>query len=90
MQITTIAETQTHRHVDMANRLEAEAKIKAALDGPIMRPLGAILRKIKTELPLSDFPMTIADLDKHLSGAGLKTAERLALKAAMDRAGLLR
>jgi hypothetical protein len=34
--------------------------------------------------------MSIADLDKHLSGAGLKTSERIALKAAMSRAGLLK
>jgi hypothetical protein len=28
--------TETHRHVDLANRLEAEAKIQAAFAGPEM------------------------------------------------------
>jgi hypothetical protein len=37
-----------------------------------------------------NFPMTIVELDRQLSGAGLKTAERIALKCAMSRAGLLK
>jgi hypothetical protein len=82
--------TETHRHVDLANRLEAEAKIQAAFAGPEMKGMQSILNKIKTELSFSDFPMTISDLDRHLAGANLKPMERMALKAALDRASLLK
>jgi hypothetical protein len=69
---------------------DAPAKMQAAFSSPEMRTVLPILNKIKTELSFSDFPMSIAELDSLLSGAGLKTSERIALKAAMSRAGLLK
>jgi hypothetical protein len=63
--------------------------IRAAFAGPEMRGVLPILNKIEAGIG-GNFPMTIAELDRQLSGAGLKTAERIALKAAMSRAGLLK
>jgi hypothetical protein len=68
----------------------APANIQAAFAGPEMRGVGAILRKIESGISYNDFPISIAELDQKLSGAGLKTSERIALKAAMSRAGLLK
>jgi hypothetical protein len=69
---------------------DAPAKIQAAFAGPEMRAVGPILKKIEAGLSYSDFPISIPDLDKHLSRSGLKTSERIMLKAAMSRAGLLK
>jgi hypothetical protein len=65
------------------------ANIQAALASPEMRGMLPILNKIEAGIG-GNFPLTVAELDRQLSGAGLKTAERIALKAAMSRAGLLK
>jgi hypothetical protein len=65
------------------------ANIQAALASAEMRGVLPILNKLEAGIG-GAFPISIADLDKQLSGAGLKTAERIALKCAMSRAGLLK
>jgi hypothetical protein len=71
-----------------------EKKMQAAFSGPEMKSIWPILKKVAPLLKKieagTNFPMAIPELDPLLSGAGLKTSERIALKAAMSRAGLLK
>jgi hypothetical protein len=64
-------------------------KIQAAFAGPEMRAVWPILKKIEAGISYSDFPMSIPTLDQHLAKSGLKTSERIMLKAAMSRSGLI-
>jgi hypothetical protein len=69
-------------------------RMQAAFSGAEMKSVWPILKKVAPLLKKfeagTNFPLTIAELDQQLSGAGLKTSERIALKAAMSRAGLLK
>jgi hypothetical protein len=68
---------------------DAPSKIQAAFASPDMRVVWPLLNKIEAGLSHSDFPISVADLDKHLEKSGLKTSQKIVLKAALERAGLL-
>jgi hypothetical protein len=60
--------------------------IRAALETPEMRCMLPILRAHKIEI---ERRMTVAEFDAKLKGSNLSTQQRIALKGAMTRAGLL-
>jgi hypothetical protein len=78
--------TRLHAITDDA----APAKIQAAFAGAEMRSAWPIVKKIEAGLSYSDFPISIHDLDKQLSQSMLKTSEKIILKCAISRAGLLK
>jgi len=61
-------------------------KIEAALATPEMRVHAATLRRARIAV---EKPMTVHAVDQKLNASELSIVERIALKAAMGRAGLL-
>jgi hypothetical protein len=61
-------------------------RIKAALESPSVRALGAELRRAGIEL---SGPISASAASKQLTEAGIGTERRIAIKATLDKVGLL-
>jgi hypothetical protein len=65
------------------------ANIRAALESHEFKGcILPILNKVQASIGGS-FPMAVAELDRKLSGTSLTVSEKIALKSAMARIGLL-
>jgi hypothetical protein len=65
----------------------APTNIQAALASPEVRAVAKLLAAADIAITK---PLSIAELDTMLAGKGLRTSDRIQLKSALSRAGILK